>query len=256
MARPTRCRRICIEPAYDSFRPEGIPTGEKITMTVDEYEVIRLVDLKKYTHEQCAQQMGISRTTVTEIYESARYKLADSLVHGKVLSISGGNYCFCDGRDPFCCNQKCERTDRSAFENKIQGKGEKEMRIGVTYETERFFSILDTQSSSNCMMLKMARSNRPRLSIRMDRVMEHWLPSNAGVEVLICGGIGGGAQAALAAAGIQLFGGVSGDADEAVRCFVSGNLNYNPEVRCSHHAHEHSCGEHHCGENKNGCSGH
>ena len=74
-------------------------------MTVDEYEVIRLVDLKKYTHEQCAQQMGISRTTVTEIYESARYKLADSLVHGKVLSISGGNYCFCDGRDPFCCNQ-------------------------------------------------------------------------------------------------------------------------------------------------------
>ena len=80
--------------------------------------------------------------------------------------------------------------------------------------------------------------------------------TNAGVEVLICGGIGGGAQAALAAAGIQLFGGVSGDADEAVRCFVSGNLNYNPEVRCSHHAHEHSCGEHHCGENKNGCSGH
>ena len=77
-----------------------------------------------------------------------------------------------------------------------------------------------------------------------------------GVTVLICGGIGGGAQAALAAAGIQLFGGVSGDADEAVRCFVSGNLNYNPEVRCSHHAHEHSCGEHHCGENKNGCSGH
>ena len=130
MERPTRCRRICIEPAYDSFRPEGIPTGEKITMTVDEYEVIRLVDLKKYTHGQCAQQMGISRTTVTEIYESARYKLADSLVHGKVLSISGGNYCFCDGRDPFCCNQKCERTDRSAFENKIQGKGEKEMRLG------------------------------------------------------------------------------------------------------------------------------
>ena len=77
-----------------------------------------------------------------------------------------------------------------------------------------------------------------------------------GAETVICGGIGGGAQAALAAAGIQLFGGVSGDADEAVRCFVSGNLNYNPEVRCSHHAHEHSCGEHHCGENKNGCSVH
>ena len=66
MARPTRCRRICVEPAYDSFRPEGIPTGERIHMTVDEYEAIRLIDLEKRTHEQCAEQMGISRTTVTE----------------------------------------------------------------------------------------------------------------------------------------------------------------------------------------------
>ena len=52
MARPTRCRRICVEPAYDSFRPEGILTGERIHMTVDEYEAIRLIDLEKRTHEQ------------------------------------------------------------------------------------------------------------------------------------------------------------------------------------------------------------
>ena len=258
MARPTRCRRICIEPAYDSFRPEGIPTGEKITMTVDEYEVIRLVDLKKYTHEQCAQQMGISRTTVTEIYESARYKLADSLVHGKVLSISGGNYCFCDGRDPFCCNQKCERTDRSAFENKIQGKGEKEMRIGVTYENGEIFQHFGHTEQFKLYDVENGEIKQTQVVDTNGQghgALASFL-TNAGVEGLLCGGIGGGAQAALAAAGIQLFGGVSGDADEAVRCFVSGNLNYNPEVRCSHHAHEHSCGEHHCGENKNGCSGH
>ena len=245
MARPTRCRRICIEPAYDSFRPEGIPTGEKITMTVDEYEVIRLVDLKKYTHGQCAQQMGISRTTVTEIYESARYKLADSLVHGKVLSISGGNYCFCDGRYPFCCNQKCERTDRSAFENKIQGKGENFQHFGHTEQ----FKLYDVENG------EIKQTQVVDTNGQGHGALASFL-TNAGVEVLICGGIGGGAQAALAAAGIQLFGGVSGDADEAVLRFVSGNLNYNPEVRCSHHAHEHSCGEHHCGENKNGCSGH
>ena len=46
MARPRRCRKICTEPAYDSFKPEGISVGEEITMTVDEYEVIRLVDLE------------------------------------------------------------------------------------------------------------------------------------------------------------------------------------------------------------------
>ena len=70
-----------------------------------------------------------------------------------------------------------------------------------------------------------------------------------GVNVLICGGIGGGAQMALAEAGIQLFGGVSGDADEAVEALLAGQLAYNPCVRCNHHDHDHdhACGDHGCG---------
>ena len=70
-----------------------------------------------------------------------------------------------------------------------------------------------------------------------------------GVDTLICGGIGGGAQMALAEAGIQLFGGVSGDADEAVEALLAGELAYNPCVRCSHHdhGHDHACGDHGCG---------
>ena len=70
-------------------------------------------------------------------------------------------------------------------------------------------------------------------------------------DVLICGGIGGGAQTALAAAGIKLFGGVSGDADKAVEVFINDTLDYNPDVKCSHHEHNHgeghTCGEHGCG---------
>jgi len=73
-----------------------------------------------------------------------------------------------------------------------------------------------------------------------------------GVDVLICGGIGGGAQIALADAGIQLYGGASGSCDGAVRAFLSGVLDYNPLAKCSHHGehhHEdgHSCGSHGCG---------
>ncbi len=68
-----------------------------------------------------------------------------------------------------------------------------------------------------------------------------------GVDVLICGGIGGGAQMALADAGIRLYGGVMGDADEAVEAFLSGQLNYNPCVQCNHHGHDHNCGDHGCG---------
>lgn len=70
-----------------------------------------------------------------------------------------------------------------------------------------------------------------------------------GVEVLLCGGIGGGAQLALAEAGIKLFGGVCGDADDAVLAYLAGELQYNPCVRCNHHDHNHShsCGDHGCG---------
>ena len=72
-----------------------------------------------------------------------------------------------------------------------------------------------------------------------------------GVEVLICGGIGGGARNALAEAGIQLYPGASGEADAQAEAFLSGSLNYNPDTVCNHHhGHEHgegSCGSHHCG---------
>lgn len=77
------------------------------------------------------------------------------------------------------------------------------------------------------------------------------LLKNEGVHVLICGGIGGGAKQALAAAGIALFGGVTGEADRAVAAFLEKKLVFNPDVACSHsgeHHHEgHSCGDHHCG---------
>ena len=73
-----------------------------------------------------------------------------------------------------------------------------------------------------------------------------------GVNVLICGGIGAGAQNALAEAGIQLYGGVSGSADEAAAALLAGTLQYNPDVQCSHHNHAHGSS---CGADKHGCHG-
>lgn len=77
-------------------------------------------------------------------------------------------------------------------------------------------------------------------------------------DVLICGGIGGGAQMALSTAGIRLYGGVSGGADKVVEEFIAGNLAYNPDVKCNHHEHHgegHVCGEHGCG-GEHHCGGH
>ena len=78
-----------------------------------------------------------------------------------------------------------------------------------------------------------------------------------GVDTLICGGIGGGAQQALAAAGIRLYGGVSGEADAAVEALLAGRLAFDPAVQCDHHGHGHdhaAGGEHACGSG--GCGGH
>ena len=70
------------------------------------------------------------------------------------------------------------------------------------------------------------------------------------VDALICGGIGGGARMALDAAGIRLYGGVQGSADEAARALAEGRLTFYPDAHCDHHDHGegHTCGEHACGE--------
>lgn len=69
---------------------------------------------------------------------------------------------------------------------------------------------------------------------------------NHDIEVLICGGIGGGAQAALMEQGIELFSGAGGFADEAVEKYLKGELT-SEGVNCDHHGEEHSCGDHSCG---------
>ena len=82
--------------------------------------------------------------------------------------------------------------------------------------------------------------------------------SSLQADVLICGGIGGGAQMALQQAGIQLYGGCFGYADTVVEDFLAGNLRYNPDVRCDHHDHHgegHTCGDHGCGSDHD-CGGH
>ena len=80
------------------------------------------------------------------------------------------------------------------------------------------------------------------------------LLSSMKVDVLICGGIGGGAQTALANAGIKLYGGVKGEADKAVLNLLEGKLVFNPDIKCNHHSHGegHNCGDSGCKSHKCG----
>lgn len=112
MPRPCKRRRICAMPSCGHFGPKGMgnDTGQTITMALDEFESIRLIDLNGMTQEQCAEQMNVARTTVQAIYGSARAKLAECLVMGKELVIQGGDYVICDGSAKCCgCRHKCGR---------------------------------------------------------------------------------------------------------------------------------------------------
>ncbi|MGH0053417.1 MAG: DUF134 domain-containing protein, partial [Sphaerochaetaceae bacterium] len=83
MPRPRKWRNVCALPQNTKFGPLGHPLeGLPIIMTVDEYETIRLIDQEGLTQEMCAGQMNVARTTVQGIYDSARKKLAESLVEG------------------------------------------------------------------------------------------------------------------------------------------------------------------------------
>lgn len=249
MARPPRCRRICEEPAYDGFVPIGIESNDTIVLTVDEYEVIRLIDLEKLTHEQCGIQIGVARTTVTDIYESAREKLADCLVNGKRLYISGGNYTLCGGSGNCFRHGNCTKVNRRNSIPALPEKGEKTMRIAVTYEngnvfqhfghTEKFM-IYDV-SDGNITQKTLVDTNGSGHGALAD------ILKKLGTDVLICGGIGGGAQMALTEAGIKLYGGVSGSCDEAVNAMFAGTLWYSENATCDHHGHEHGEG-HRCGD--------
>ncbi len=114
MPRPRKWRRVCELPATALFGPLNRPgpAPETITMTVDEYETLRLVDHQGLTQEQCAQHMNIARSTVQGIYTDARTKVAQALVEGKILSIQGGDYQLCDGLSERCGQGSCGRHRR------------------------------------------------------------------------------------------------------------------------------------------------
>lgn len=130
------------------------------------------------------------------------------------------------------------------------------MKLAVTYEngqifqhfghTEQFkiYEVADGKIVSE----EVVDTNGSGHGALAGFLMQH------GVEALICGGIGGGAQAALVKVGIKLYGGVSGEADAAVHALLAENLGFNPDVQCSHHNQKHGDGGHTCGSH--GCGNH
>ena len=94
MGRPYKLRQVEYPPIFPIFKPARIPMSEleEVTLTLDEYEAIRLADYECLTHEEGAVKMEVSRPTFTRIIEIARKKFSSALIEGKALRIEGGEY--------------------------------------------------------------------------------------------------------------------------------------------------------------------
>ena len=119
MARPIKCRRICELPDCREFVPAGRAEPESVTLALDEFEALRLIDQLGCSQGECAAQMNVARTTVQLIYDAARKKIADALVGGKRIRIAGGRYELC-GSANGCCAKRCRRAGRNCACGDVQ----------------------------------------------------------------------------------------------------------------------------------------
>ena len=237
MPRPKKQRNICAYPDYWSFKPDPDESNDTVILSLDEFESIRLIDYLHKTQEQCAAQMNISRTSVTAIYYTARNKIASALIEGKRIVISGGDYNI-----------------KNTVSSDIKTKGSNITRIAVTYENGMIFQHFGKTEQFKLYDIengKIIDSQVVDTNGQGHGALAGFL-KNINADVLICGGIGGGAQMAMQEAGITLYGGNTGSADDAVLAFISNSLVQNDNPTCNHHGHErgegHACGEHGCGK--------
>ena len=245
MARPTKKKRICTLPRVREFIPGDNATDmPEVLMPLEEYETVRLMDYNGLTQQECSQQMNVARTTVQALYSAARKRMAACLVEGRPLKIVGGEYALCKEEIP-CCH-----AHRNNHQCPFTRKGSINMKLAVTYSNGQIFQHFGKTSEFKIYDIE----DNKVISSQVVGTNGQGHGALAGIlqgyhiDTLICGGIGGGAQNALANAGIRLYGGVQGSADEAVEALLAGRLSYDPAVHCDHHGHGggHTCGDHGC----------
>ena len=244
MPRPKKQRRVCPLSGERRFSTDG--NAPALEIRADELEALRLCDLEELSQTEAAARMGVSRGTLQRLLYSAHRQIAFALVCGRSIRIDPPAESRCAGRAE--CRKKCRfcRNKRKATET-----GGKNMIIAVTSEKGEVFqhfghtpefTIYETKGDEllGPRVVPTGENGHGALAGILDAL---------GVEVLICGGIGGGAQMALDEIGVEVVGGASGKVADVVAAYLKGELAVNPDFQCHHHDHDadHKCGEHGCG---------
>ncbi|MHB1345452.1 MAG: DUF134 domain-containing protein [Thermoleophilia bacterium] len=231
MARPRKWR--CVEgPAGPRlFKPAGVPAREleRVLLTLDGLEVLRLLDLEGRTQEEAALHLGVSRSTVSRLAAEARGAVADALVGGKALAIEGG---------PVAIAQQRRVARASSLETDGTTNGGESMVIAVPYLDGRVNAHF---GQTQAFLIAEAEDGALQKStVYTVAGLEHnhsglaGFLAERGVDVILAGGMGAPMQQALTRAGFDLYCGVSGPANEAVEAFLGGEI-AKSEATCGHH---------------------
>ncbi len=96
MPRPQNNRIVHEPPLFSEFKPLGVPSKnlEHISLSLDEFESLRLADHVGLSHEEASEEMGISRSTFSRLVERARKTISVFLIEGRALTVEGGNIHF------------------------------------------------------------------------------------------------------------------------------------------------------------------
>lgn len=247
MSRPAKDRIIC--PGYEPvcFRVDA--EEALLNIPADELEALRLCDLEELSQSDAAERMNISRGTLQRLLYSAHRKLAFALCFRKSFNVAGNPGC---GIPDNCMGKKCRFCGLKNY--KQHSAGETIMRIAVTCENNEVFQHFGHTPEFAVFDIEDGKIKDMRIESTggSGHGALAGLLSGNNIDLLICGGIGGGAQMALAEAGIELIGGASGNVTDVVNAYLNGTLKVNAAYRCNHHSHADGgkCGEHGCGEHK------
>lgn len=244
MPRPEKKRHVCPLSGVRRFDTDG--NAPALEIRADELEALRLCDLEELAQQEAATRMGVSRGTLQRLLYSAHRQIAFALVCGHPIHL--GPPAESRRAQAGGCGKKC-RFCRAKRKNTQAGG--KNMIIAVTSENGEVFqhfghtpefTIYETKGDEllGPRVVPTGENGHGALAGLLDAL---------GVEVLICGGIGGGAQMALDEIGVEVVGGASGKVADVVAAYLKGELQVDPDFQCHHHDHDggHECGEHGCG---------
>lgn len=121
MPRPRICRLVADTPPADYYKPRGVPLArlQEVILPLEGLEALRLAEVEGLDQEAAAARMGVSRPTFSRVLAEARRLVAQALVRGWALRITGGDYRLADAEP----EGPCQARRGGGFSGRGQGRG-------------------------------------------------------------------------------------------------------------------------------------